>query len=71
MEGAASVVVETPFTKCAGNVCSMEGGGPSPYCVRLNAKLVKECDGDEINEQCVEVECPLRGCRKICSLAEE
>lgn len=71
MEGAAAVVVDLPFTKCAGGVCSLEGGGPSPYCVRLNAKSIRECDGDVVNEHCVEVECPLRACRKICGLAEE
>jgi hypothetical protein len=71
MEGAASAIVETPFTTCHRGVCSMEGGGPSPYCVRLSAQLVRECDGDVVNERCVEVECPLRGCRKICGRPEE
>jgi hypothetical protein len=71
MEGAAAVAVDTPFTTCTDGVCIMEGGGPSPYCVRLNAKTVRECDGDVVNDRCEEVECPLRACRKICGLAEE
>lgn len=71
MEGAATVAADTPFTQCTDGVCTMEGGGPSPYCLRLNTKFVRECDGDVVNERCVDVECPLRACRKICGTAEE
>lgn len=70
MGGLAAVIVDTPFTHCVDGVCAMMGGGPSPSCVRLDAKRVRECDGDVVNERCVDVDCPVRRCRKVCSKAE-
>ena len=71
MGGVAAVVVDTPFTYCVDGVCVMVGGGPSPSCVRLDAKRVRECDGDVVNERCVDVDCPVRRCRKVCSKAQQ
>jgi hypothetical protein len=67
MSGVAAAIVDTPFIHCTKGVCSMQGGGPSPSCVRLDAKRVRECDGDVVNERCVNVDCPIRRCRKVCS----
>lgn len=69
MGGSAASIVDTPFTHCAGGVCSMQGGGPAPYCIRLDAQRVRECDGDVVNERCTDVVCPIRRCRKVCSRA--
>jgi hypothetical protein len=70
MGGVAAVIVDTPFTHCVKGVCSMQGGGPSPSCVRLDANRVRECDGDVVNERCIDVDCPIRRCRKVCSKAQ-
>jgi hypothetical protein len=70
MGGSARSIVDTPFTHCVDGVCSLEGGGPAPYCVRLDAQHVRECDGDVVNERCTDVVCPLRRCRKVCSKAQ-
>ena len=70
MGGVAAVIVDIPFTHCAGGVCAMWGGGPSPSCVRLDARRVRECDGDIVNERCIDVDCPVRRCRKVCSKAQ-
>lgn len=70
MGGSAASIVDTPFTHCVDGVCSLEGGGPAPYCVRLDAQRVRECDGDVVNERCIDVVCPLRRCRKVCSKAQ-
>lgn len=69
MGGSAASIVDTPFTHCVQGVCSMEGGGPAPYCIRLDAQRVRECDGDVVNERCTDVVCPIRRCRKVCSRA--
>lgn len=66
MRGNADVIVDTPFTRCANGVCSMWGGGPAPGCVRLDAQRIRECDGNVLNERCIEVPCPVRRCRKVC-----
>ncbi len=67
MEGVARAVLDAPFTHCEAGVCSLQGGGPTPSCVRLDAKRVRECDGNVVNERCVDVACPIRECRKVCS----
>ena len=67
MEGVAGAVLDAPFTHCDAGVCSLQGGGPTPSCVRLDAKRVRECDGNVVNERCVDVACPVRECRKVCS----
>lgn len=69
MGGSAASIVDTPFIHCVDGVCSMEGGGPAPYCVRLDAQRVRECDGDVVNERCTDVVCPIRRCRKVCARA--
>ena len=70
MGGVAAAIVDTPFTRCVEGVCKMFGGGPTPSCVRLDAKRVRECDGNVVNERCIDVECPVRRCRKVCSKPE-
>jgi len=70
MGGNAASIVDTPFIHCVRGVCSLEGGGPAPYCIRLDAQRVRECDGDVVNERCTEVVCPIRRCRKVCSKAQ-
>jgi hypothetical protein len=68
MSGVAGAMLDAPSTTCtADGVCSLQGGGPSPSCVRLDAKRVRECDGNIVNERCVDVACPIRECRKVCS----
>ena len=67
MGGVAGAVLDAPFIHCDAGVCSLQGGGPTPSCVRLDAKRVRECDGNIVNERCVDVVCPVRECRKVCS----
>jgi len=66
MRGLADVIVDTPFTHCVDGACTLQGGGPSPGCVRLDAQRIRECDGNIMNERCTEVACPVRRCRKVC-----
>jgi hypothetical protein len=70
MGGVAGAVLDAPLTHCDAGVCSLQGGGPTASCVRLDAKRVRECDGNVVNERCVDVACPVRECRKVCSKAQ-